>query len=126
MAKTDAAGLLKFLQSIVPAATPVTISSEINLLESLEIISNEKAVSAMRTAALLIPPDTPATFRGLVNMLAQLMKMNPKITDAHRKTIDESLALAGQGGDFPLTFGTFLPICQKLLERGGRRKGTSA
>jgi hypothetical protein len=102
----------------------VTISSEINILESLGVVSNERALSAMKVASLLVPPGTPATFRGLMNMLTQLMKMNPKITEAHKSAINNSLAEAGQIDDFPLTFGTFLPICQKFLESKGKRGGS--
>jgi hypothetical protein len=106
---------LEFLMSVVPADTPVNISSELNVLESLGIVSNKDAVSAMRTASLLVPPDTPATFKSLVNMLAQLMRMNPKFTERHKSVVDDALAEAGKIDDFPLTFGTFLPICQQLM-----------
>jgi hypothetical protein len=122
MVNTDARGMLKLLQSVVPPNTAVTVSSEINVLESLGIVSNERSVTAMRTASLLVPPDTPVTFRGLMNTLAQLMKMNPGIKESHAKVIDESLAMSAQMDDFQLTFGTFLPICQKLLE-GKSRSG---
>lgn len=121
---TEARRLLEFLQTTVPPNTPVTISSEINILESLRVVSNERALSAMKVASLLVPPDTPATFRGLMNMLTQLMKMNPKITEAQKSAINNSLAEAGQMDDFPLTFGTFLPICQKFLESKGKRGGS--
>jgi len=122
---TEARRLLEFLQNTVPANTPVTVSSEINILESLGVVSSERAVSAMKVASLLVPPNTPATFRGLMNLLTQLMKMNPKITDRHQSAISNSLAEAGQVDDFPLTFGTFLPICQKFLESKGK-SGASA
>jgi hypothetical protein len=115
-AMTEARKLIEFLQNTVPAGTPVTISSEINILESLGVVSDERAVSAMRTASLFIAPDSPATFRGLMNLLTQLIRMNPKFADKHKGTLDKALAEAGQIDDFTLNFGTFLPICQKLLD----------
>lgn len=123
---TESTKLLGFLQATVPADTVVTISSEINILESLGIVSNERAVSAMKVASLLVDPDTPATFRGLTNMLTQLMKMNPAATDKHQAAISNASAQAGQVDDFQLTFGTFLPICEELLKAKGKSKsGTS-
>jgi hypothetical protein len=115
-AMTEARKLIEILQNTVPADTPVTISSEINILESLGVVSDERAVSAMRTASLLIAPDSLATFRGLMNLLTQLIRMNPKFADKDKGTLDKALAEAGQIDDFTLNFGTFLPICQKLLD----------
>lgn len=112
---TNPEELLEFLARAVPGYTVVTISSEIMILESLGIVSDEGAVSAMRTASLLVPPDTPATFRGLMNMLTRLIRMNPKFTDQHRVVLDRAVMEAGQIEDFQLTFGTLLPICRKLL-----------
>lgn len=113
---TEARELVEFLKNTVPPNTVVTISSEINLLESLGVVSDERAVSAMRVGSLFIPPDSPATFRGLMNLLAQLIRTNPKFADMHRHALDKALVEAGQIDDFPLDFGTFLPICQKLLD----------
>jgi hypothetical protein len=121
MAKmAEARELIAFLQNTVPADTPVTVSSEMNLLESLGVVSDERAVSAMRVGSLFVPPDSPATFRELMNLLTQLMRMNPKFADAHQGAIDKALAEAGRIDDFPLNFGTFLPICQKLLDAKGK------
>ena len=75
---TEARKLIELLQSTVPAGTPVTISSEVRLLETLGVVSDEHAVSAMKVSSLLIPPDTPATFRGLMNLLTGLIRMNSK------------------------------------------------
>ena len=121
---TEARKLIEFLQNTVPAATPVTISSEMNLLESLGIVSDERAISAMRVGSLFVPPDSPATFRGLMNLLTQLIRMNPKFGDEHQGALDKALAEAGRIDDFPLSFGTFLPICQKLLD--AKEKGEPA
>jgi hypothetical protein len=121
---TEATRLLEFLKKAVPADTRVTVSSEIYLLESLGVVSSERGVSAMKVASLLIPPGTLATFRGLMNMLTQLMNMNPAITEEHRRAIDSALVEVGQTPDFVLTFGTFLPICQKFLE-AKEKSGTS-
>jgi hypothetical protein len=127
VAMTDAQKQLEFLMSVVPAYAPVTIATELNVLERLGIVSNKNAVSAMRTASLLVPPDTPATFKGLVNLLTQLMSMNPKFNAHHKSVLDDARAEMAKMDDFPLTFGTFLPVCQKLMEaqakRGARTSG---
>ena len=122
---TEGRRLLEFLRTAVPAGTPITISSEISILETLGVISSERAISAMKVASLLVHPDTPATFRGLMNTLSQLMIMSPKITDEHRTSINNALAEASQIDDFQLTFGSFLPICQKLLESDEKQGGNS-
>lgn len=121
---TKARKLIEFLQGAVPAATPVTISAEVNMLEALGVVSEESGISAMRTSALLIAPDTPATFRGLMNLLTGLIRMNPKFGEENHETLDKALAEAWRVDDFQLTFGTFLPICQKLLE--AKEKGEPA
>jgi hypothetical protein len=122
---TEGRRLLEFLRTAVPASTPVTISSEISILESLGVVSNERAISAMKVASLLVHPDTPATFRGLMNTLSQLMMMSSKITDEQRTAINGALAEASPIDDFQLTFGTFLPICQKLLEADEKQGANS-
>jgi hypothetical protein len=126
MNMTEARKLLELLQAVVPGDTPVTISSEVSILEALGIVSSERALSAMRVASLLVPPDTPATHRGLVNTLTQLMRMNPSITEAHRNVIGSALTQAAQADDFQLTFGTFLPICQSFIEAKGKPAGSTA
>ena len=70
----------------------------------------------MRTASLLIHPDTPATFRELMSLLTQLIRMNPSFTEQHQGALDKTLAEASAVDDFQLTFGTLLPICRKLLD----------
>ena len=117
----EARKLIEFLQNTVPADTLVTVSAEINILETLGVVSDERAVSSMRVASLLIPPDTPATFRGLMNLLTGLISMNPKFADKHQGVLDKAFAESRQIDDFQLNFGTFLPICQKLL--GAKEKG---
>ena len=116
VAVTEARRLIELLQSTVPAGTPVTISSEVRLLETLGVVSDEHAVSAMKVSSLLIPPDTPATFRGLMNLLTGLIQMNSKFGEKDQETLDKAVAEAWKVDDFQLTFGTFLSICQKLLD----------
>ena len=123
---TEARKLLEILQDVVPASTPVTVSSEITLLESLGVVSQERAVSAMKVGALLVAPDTQATFLGLMNLFAQLIRMNPDFGDEHLGVLNRVLAEARQVGDFPLTFGTFLSICQKLLDAKGKDDSIAA
>ena len=86
------------------------------MLETLGVVSDEHAVSAMKVSSLLIPPDTPATFRGLMNLLTGLIQMNSKFGEKDQETLDKAVAEAWKVDDFQLTFGTFLSICQKLLD----------
>jgi hypothetical protein len=60
-----------------------------------------------------------------MNTFSQLMMMSPKTTDEHRAAINNALAEARQIDDFQLTFGTFLPICQKLLEADEKQGANS-
>ena len=112
--------LLEFLKNAVPGGTPVTVASQIYILESLGVVSNKKAVEAMKVASLLVTPDAQVTFRGLMNLLTQLIMMNPKFGARHQGAMDSALSAARGMDDFPLTFGTLIPICEKLLEAKGK------
>jgi hypothetical protein len=113
--------LLELLEKTVPLGAPVTVSTEMNTLESLGVVSEAGALSAMRTGSLFFPPDTQVTFMGLMNLLTQLIRLNPRFADEHEGALERALAEARQLDDFPLTFGTFLPICRRLLQ--ARKEG---
>ncbi|MEP7337894.1 MAG: hypothetical protein ABI977_09120, partial [Acidobacteriota bacterium] len=108
--------ILALLQSVVPSSTPVTISSEMKILEILGIVSNPELAKAMQLASALIPATTPATLKGLVQLLSSLMRMNPKTTKDHHDTLTKLLTGLANIPDVALTFGTFLPICESLSE----------
>jgi hypothetical protein len=108
--------MLGLLQVVVPPETLLTVSSEVKILELLGIVSTRAFVTAMQIAAALVPDSTPATLKGLVQMLTGLMKTHPKATKAHHGKINELLTGLDTVPDVQLTFGTFLPICQALLD----------
>jgi hypothetical protein len=112
--------LLDILAVAVPTDTPVTVSSEVKILEILGIVSNPQLVAAMQLVTTILPPSTPATVKGLIQLLGGLMKMNNKATSAHHKTITSLLVQLNGIPDTPLTFGTFLPICQMLIESSAK------
>ena len=74
------------------------------------------------------PSATSATMKGLTQLLSALIRMNPKITKAHHASLDKLVTSLASTPDMPLTFGTFLPICDllvnarhKLHEKGPER-----
>jgi len=42
--------------------------------------------------------------------------MNPKSTKEHHASLNKLVASLNGGSDVPLTFGTFLPICEAMLK----------
>ena len=48
------------------------------------------------------------------------MRMSSKVTAAHRKSITAILANLEAVPDTNLTFGTFLSVCQTLIESPGK------
>ena len=108
--------ILSLLQVTVPAATPHTVAAEVKILEILGVISNPEAVKSMNLALNLVPPTTPATAQGLVQLLTGLMRMHPQVTKKNDDTLSKLAATANSTPDVALTFGTFLPICDALLK----------
>lgn len=107
------------LQVAVPGNTPVTVSSEIKILELLGIVKEPELIRAMQLASAVAPSSTPATLKGLVQLLGGLMRMSPKATASHHESITTILSRLDAYPDFYLTFDTFLPVCQKLMESFG-------
>jgi hypothetical protein len=108
--------LLTLLQVTVPQNTPLTVSSEVKILELLGIVSNPELVKAMQVTLLVVPPTALATLRGLVELLGGLIKLNSKSTKAHHDTLAKDLQKLAAIPDTVLTYGTFLPICETLLK----------
>jgi hypothetical protein len=108
---------LTLLQVAVPANTLLTVSAEVKILEILGIVSNRELVKAMNLSLTLMPSPsaTSATMKGLMQLLSALIRMNPKSTKAHHASLDKLVASLASTPDMPLTFGTFLPICESLL-----------
>jgi hypothetical protein len=108
--------LLTLLQVTVAPETVLTVSSEVRILELLGIVSNPELVKAMQVTLLVVPPATQATFKGLVELLGGLIRLNPKTTKSHHDTLTKHLQSLATIPDAILTFGTFLPICETLLK----------
>jgi len=109
--------ILTLLEVVVPANTLLTVSAQVKILEILGVVSNPELVKAMNLALSLMPSPsgTSATMKGLVQLLNALIRMNPKSTKTHHASLDQLVASLSGAPDAPLTFGTFLPICESLL-----------
>ena len=111
----DKTTILNLLQIAVPANTLLTVPAEVKILEMLGIVSNPELVKAMNLSVALIPPATPATMKGFAQLLNSLVRMHPKSTHAHHSSVDKLVQSLAGSPDVPLTFGTFLPICESLI-----------
>jgi hypothetical protein len=114
----EEATILTLLQVAVPAPTQLTVSAEVKILESLGVVSNPELVKAMNLSLSLMPSPstTSATMKGLVQLLNALIRMNPKSTKTDHALLDKLVASLAGTPDVPLTFGTFLPICESFLK----------
>jgi hypothetical protein len=108
--------VLALLQIVVPSDTALTVSSEVKILEILGIVSIPEAVNVLRLASDMVPPATPSTLKGLVQLLTGLIKLNPATTKEHNVTLTKALSNLDKIADAPLTYGTFLPICETLMK----------
>ena len=114
----EEATILTLLQVAVPSSTMLTVSAEVKILECLGVVSNPELVKAMNLSLSLMPSParTSATMKGLVQLLNALIRMNPKSTKTDHASLDKLVASLAGAPDVPLTFGTFLPICESLLK----------
>ncbi len=107
------------LEVVVPPNTPLTVTAEINILEILGIVVSHEMLAAMQITLAVVPSGTPATLYGLVALLGNIIKMHPKVTRAHLEALSKAVKSLSTTPDAPLTFGTFLPICQTLMQAMG-------
>ena len=56
--------ILDILQVIIPGDTPLTVSSEVKILEILGMVKDPQLIRAMQLVSALVPPATPATLKG--------------------------------------------------------------
>jgi hypothetical protein len=117
---------LTLLQVVVPSDTPLTIAAMIKILEILGIVSSPDLVSAMQLAVTLIPTSAQATLLGFVKVLSNLVKHHPKATKAHHDALAELLKTLSGAQDAPLTFGTFLTLCEALLKAPAHKPAKAA
>jgi hypothetical protein len=107
--------LLTIMQLAVPADTPLTVASEIQLLELFGIVKTPELIKSMKLASTLVPDSTPATLKGFVGLYSQLMHASPKAGPEHHHAMEGIIATLSAVPDEDLTFGTFLPIVQALM-----------
>ena len=117
--------ILSILQIAVPPDTPLTVAAEVQMLDLLGVVKNPQSISAMKMAAGLVPADTPATLKGLFQMLNQMLHLSDKATAQHHSTMADVLGQLSAVPDENLTFGTFLAICQNLLDSSRRHAQTA-
>ena len=112
--------ILDILQVTIPTDTPLTVLSEVKILEILGMVKDPQLIKAMQLVSALVPPATPATLKGLVQMLGGLMRMSSKATASHHKSVAAILSQLDAVPDTNLTFGMFLSICQTLMESSSK------
>ena len=111
--------ILSILQVAIPTNTPLTVQSEIKILEIIGIVRDPQLITAMNLASALVPPSTPATLKGLMQILGNLMRISSRAKASHRESVSSILSKLDNLPDVTLTFGTFLSVCQNLLEASG-------
>lgn len=118
--------ILSLLEVAVPPATPLTVASEIKILELLGIISNPELIRGMQITSVLVPTTTQASLKGLAALLGILIKTHQASKKEDHDKLDALLKSLDNTQDAPLTFGTFLPICAVILQasHATRRKHT--
>ena len=116
--------MLDLVKSSVPANTPLTVQTEMEVLELIGIVKDPKLVALLKRLSNLVPSSTPATLHNLLNLLGHLIHMSGKATSDHRKMIDASLAALQAIPDVALTFGTFMSICEALLESHHKQRAS--
>ena len=118
----EANRLLNILQVSVPNDTALTVQSEIKILEVLGIVKDPQLISAMNLVSSLVPPSTPATLKGLIQILGSLMRMSNKAKAAHHESVSSVLSKLDSVPDYSLTFGSFLSVCQSLIASDGKAR----
>ena len=108
--------ILDVVKHSIPAATPLTIATEMEVLEMLGIVREPKLVALITKLGKLVPTGTPATLHNLLHLLSHLMRMSERATPDHHAIINDNLAALHVIPDAALTFGTFMSICEMLLE----------
>ncbi|HEY2188198.1 MAG TPA: hypothetical protein VGH48_06520 [Caldimonas sp.] len=101
----------------------VTVAAEVRILEMLGIVSNPDTVKGMNLTLAVVQPDTPAMMKGLFQLLAGLIRLDNKTTSAHHDSINKRLESLSAVADSVLTFGSFLPICETLMEAKHKKNG---
>lgn len=113
---TELKMMIGLLNGLMPASTPLTVQTEIQVLELIGVVKDPELVKKMKLLTSIAPEGTPATLHGLFQLIGGLMHMSSRATHENHASIDELLSLIKDMPDVALTFGTFMAICQTLLE----------
>jgi hypothetical protein len=116
----EEAKILDIFQVAVPPDTPLTVSYEVKVLEILGIVKDPQLIGAMQLVSAQLPSSTPATLKGLLQMLGALMLMSKRATSSHHSSVAAILSRLDDIPDTNLTFGSFLSVCKKLIEASGK------
>jgi hypothetical protein len=122
---TDRDELVSILKLAVPASTPLTVASEVQVLDLLGVVRSPQSRTAMKIAAALVPPDTPATLKGFLQLVGQLLHISGNAKAEHHKTVSDLVSKLEGIPDVALTFGTFLDLCQSLLDSAEKHRKAS-
>jgi hypothetical protein len=122
---TESKMMIGLLNGIIPAGTPLTVQTEIQVLELIGIVKDPELVKKMKLLTSIAPPGSPATLHGLFQLIGGLMHMSSRATNENHASIDESLSMVKDMPDAALTYGTFIAICQTLLEFHNRHQPES-
>jgi hypothetical protein len=107
---------LTLLQVTVPPDTALTVPAQVKILEMLGILNGAEMVKAADIAVGLVPANTPATLHGLIILLGNLVKHHPKADKSHHDELAKTLKDVSSLPDGPLSFGSFLTICESLMK----------
>ena len=88
--KKETQMMVELLNSTIPATSPLSVATEIEVLELLNIVNEPSLVEKMKSFSKIVPVGTPATLTGLLQLLRNMMHASPKATDDHRKTVDDN------------------------------------
>jgi hypothetical protein len=113
---TESKMMIGLLNGIIPAGTPLTVQTEIQVLELIGLVKDPELVKKMKLLTSIAPASTPATLHGLFQLIGGLMHMSSRATNDNHTSIDEALSILKDMPDVALTYGTFMAICQTLLE----------
>jgi hypothetical protein len=117
--------MLDLVKGSIPASTPLTISTQMEVLQLLGIVNEPKFVELIGKLGKLTPTGTPATLHNLIHLLSHLMRMSDRATSDHHETIIAGLSALNAIPDVALTFGTFMAICEELMESHHRHQSQS-
>jgi hypothetical protein len=118
----DQSTLLSMLEVTVPPDTPLTIHSEVKILEIVGVVSNPDFIKSLNLVEAMVPPSAPATLHGLVKLLSGLGKMNPNMPKETHDTLDGLLENLTKTADIELTFGIFLPIVRSIVSAAAPKR----